>query len=208
MQSAWSLPMKRILATTCGPMLLSLLLLGACASHNHTELATLEAGQQETHKEIIAVRAQLEALNIRLANMDNMVPVHPRHTGRNSPSEIDAKLLADNIRVTGELSREISRSFADALLENPATYMRGARLVPSIKSGKANGFKLYAIRPNSLYARLGLLNGDTVQAINGKALTTPETALESYSEIKTASSLSVALTRRGQEEMLSISIVD
>jgi general secretion pathway protein C len=46
---------------------------------------------------------------------------------------------------------------------------KGARVVPAVKNGKPDGFKLYAIRPSSVYSKLGLTNGDTIQSINGFA---------------------------------------
>jgi general secretion pathway protein C len=60
---------------------------------------------------------------------------------------------------------------------------RGARMVPAVKDGKPIGFKLYAIKQGSLYAQLGLNNGDIVRAVGGRPLTAADTALESYVEI-------------------------
>ena len=69
--------------------------------------------------------------------------------------------------------------------------------VPSIRDGKANGFKIYAVRPSSLWAHIGLTNGDSVEAVNGMNLSTPDKALEIYAKLKTASNLDVSIMRRG-----------
>lgn len=227
MESAMSILMKRILVSTRIPLLLSLAFLSACATHNHAELTTLEVAQQETHKEVVAVRAQLEVLNARLAKMHDTAHSRPGHVAshrshsevashrshsddvsHNSDSGALAKQMDDNVRSTGEFSYEIKRNFANTVFSNPSPIMRGSRIVPSIKSGKANGFKIYAIRPNSIYARLGIRNGDTIHSINGKGLTSIDKGLEIYSELKTASSLSVAITRRGKAEKISIAITE
>jgi hypothetical protein len=76
-------------------------------------------------------------------------------------------------------------------------FMNSARIVPSFKDGVAQGFKLFAIRPDSFYARLGLLNGDTVRRINGFEITTPERGLELYAQLKDAKELRVDIERRG-----------
>lgn len=50
---------------------------------------------------------------------------------------------------------------------------RGARLVPSLRDGKPFGLKVFAIRDDSLFAALGLKNGDTVTQVNGHDLQDP-----------------------------------
>jgi len=93
---------------------------------------------------------------------------------------------------------EIDGLLLDSILDNSAAFSRGARIVPSIKNGKPNGFKLYAIRPSSVFANLGLMNGDTIHAINGYYLTSPDKALEIYTKIREADEVTVDLTRRGK----------
>lgn len=74
----------------------------------------------------------------------------------------------------------------------------GVRMIPAYKNGKADGLKLYAIRPTSTHALIGLRNGDTVRSIAGVALTdiTKITAVERA--LRTARSFRVELTRRGK----------
>lgn len=110
----------------------------------------------------------------------------------------ETAMFDEGIKKLSDNSYEIERSLVDKVLANPMSVATGARIVPSVKNGKANGFKLYAIRPNSVYAKIGLRNGDTLHAINGFELTTPDKALEVYTKVKEASNLSVSLTRRGQ----------
>lgn len=62
------------------------------------------------------------------------------------------------------------------------TVARAARIVPSVRDGKPHGFKLYAIRPGSIYVVLGLRNGDTITAVNGDDITTPDKALRIYTQ--------------------------
>ena len=92
---------------------------------------------------------------------------------------------------------EIDRSLVDKVLGDPNLVARAARIVPSIKDGKSNGFKMYAIRPNSVYAKIGMQNGDTIHSITGFEMTSPDKALEVYTKVKSASSLSIQMTRRG-----------
>src|SRR5262249_26192539 len=59
----------------------------------------------------------------------------------------------------------IDHGLIDKVLADPISVSAGARVVPSMKNGTPWGFKLYAIRPGSVYAALGLQNGDTIHAI-------------------------------------------
>lgn len=83
---------------------------------------------------------------------------------------------------------------------------RGARVLPSVKNGQPNGVKLYAIRPNSWYARVGLSNGDTVHTINGVDVRAA-TQLEPANLFSTRR-IELAITRRGKPLTLVIEIQD
>lgn len=114
--------------------------------------------------------------------------------------------LLDTIEKIDDTHVKLPKATVDALLADPASVAKGARVVPAIKNGKPNGFKLYAIRPSSLYARLGLMNGDTIAAANGEDVTTPDKALEVYTKLKSATELKLDVVRRGQPLQLTITI--
>ena len=100
----------------------------------------------------------------------------------------------------------IDRALVEKLLANTTMLATSARFVPSIKDGKPNGFKLYAIRPQSIFGRIGLQNGDTIKAINGSEMTTPDAALGLYTKLRNASHLSVQVERRGETVALDYTI--
>ena len=100
----------------------------------------------------------------------------------------------------------VPRSLVDAVLANPMAIAKGARIVPAAKDGKPHGFKLYAIRPTSIYALLGFRNGDTLLAVNGFEMTSPDKALEAYTKLRDATDLSVDIERRGQPLTLTFKI--
>jgi general secretion pathway protein C len=122
------------------------------------------------------------------------------------PDDEMAAAVAAGIKKIDESNYEIDRNLVDKVLANPMAVAKGARVVPSVKDGKANGFKLYAIRPSSVYAQIGLANGDTIHAINGFDLTSPDKALEVYTKVKEATALQVQVTRRGKEMTINYAI--
>jgi general secretion pathway protein C len=132
-------------------------------------------------------------------------PPTPTPTAPSPEGDLTAD-LDKGVRKTSETSYDIDRSLVDKILNDPSAIARSARIVPSIKDGKANGFKMYAIRPNSVYAKIGMQNGDTIHSINGYEITSPDKALEVYQKVKSASSLSVQITRRGSPVTMEYSI--
>ena len=108
------------------------------------------------------------------------------------------KLIDSGIKVVDATHYELSRALVDGVLLNPMAVAKGARVVPALTNGKPDGFKLYAIRPGSLYAKLGIQNGDTLQKINGYSLDSADKALEVYTKLRDAKKLEVELVRRGK----------
>jgi type II secretory pathway component PulC len=97
----------------------------------------------------------------------------------------------------------ITRAALDAVLGDPSMTSRSARLVPTLINGQVAGFKVLAIRPASLFALLGLLNGDLIRRISGFDLNSPERALEAYTKVRNAKTIPLELTRRGAEMTLT-----
>jgi general secretion pathway protein C len=119
----------------------------------------------------------------------------------------DLQASIDNgVKKIDDTTYEIDKSLVEKALANPMALAKGARVVPAVKNGQPDGFKLYAIRPSSVYAKLGLTNGDTLQAINGFQLTSADKALEVYTKLREATQLQVEITRRGKQMTLNYSI--
>jgi len=123
-----------------------------------------------------------------------------------TPSTTSPDPLADTVRKIDDTHFELPRSTIDQMLANPMAAAKGARVVPAMKNGAPDGFKLYAIRPSSLWAALGFQNGDTIHSINDFELDSVDKALEVYTKLRDASVLSVELTRRGRPETITIEI--
>ena len=65
---------------------------------------------------------------------------------------------------------------------------------------------IYAVRPGSIYARLGVLNGDTITTINGHAVDTADRALDAYTALRGAAKVELGGLRRGKPFTLTITI--
>ncbi|HTV17968.1 MAG TPA: type II secretion system protein GspC [Polyangiaceae bacterium] len=106
--------------------------------------------------------------------------------------------ISEKIQKVSETEFNVDRSVIDNVLENQAQLMRSARIVPEQKDGKTVGIRLFGIRQDTLLGTLGMQNGDRLEKINGFDMASPEKALEAYARLRTATSLTVNLTRRGK----------
>ena len=79
-----------------------------------------------------------------------------------------------------------------------AISQQAVRAVPVLRSGSASGVKLYAIRPLSPFAALGLENGDTLLAVNDVPITLAGASLELYRQWTQADHIDLDIVRRGQ----------
>jgi len=130
-------------------------------------------------------------------------------SGGDSASTGDTALdqvIDQSIEKVSENEYSVERSLVDRLLENQATLMRTARILPHEENGAVTGFKIYGVRRSSLLGKIGLHNGDIIHSINGYDMTSPDKALEAYARLRTADRLTVRITRRGQQMNMDYNI--
>jgi general secretion pathway protein C len=106
--------------------------------------------------------------------------------------------LGRTITRTGDNQFRVPRAEIDRILSNLNDVAMQARIVPAFKDGVAQGFKLFAIRPDSLYAMIGIQDGDVIKRINGYDLDSVEKGMELYLKLKEASRIDVELERSGR----------
>ncbi len=124
-----------------------------------------------------------------------------RGRGRRIPPEMAAK-----IHKVSDTEFNVERSVVDEILENQATLMRSARIVPEKSGDKVVGIRMFGIRNGTLLDHLGFRNGDRLQTINGFEITNPQKALEAYGRLRTADGLKVSIVRRGKPVTIDFNI--
>ena len=82
-------------------------------------------------------------------------------------------------------------------LENLPLLLTQARAVPYFKDGRPIGVRLYAIKPDSIFSKLGLQNGDILKSINGNNLDDFNQAVKLFEKLRDEKSIAVTLERNG-----------
>ena len=87
-----------------------------------------------------------------------------------------------------------------------ASLLTQARVTPHVtagSSGKPDGVVINEIQPGSLFENVGLVNGDLIQEVNGRAVTGVADLVSMYRDLKPGASLSVKVTRAGRQVVLN-----
>jgi len=99
----------------------------------------------------------------------------------------------------------LDRSTITKSLDDINGLLSQVRVRPHYKDGKADGLMLSQIKPNTVFTKMRLRNGDVVQKVNGKPITSPDDIMEFYEELKSGSSVSLDIARRGRNRTMSYS---
>jgi general secretion pathway protein C len=99
----------------------------------------------------------------------------------------------------------LDRSMVTKSLENINELISQVRVRPHYKDGKADGLMLSQVRPNTLVTKMGLRNGDIIKRVNGEDITSPDDIMGFYEELKSGSSVSLEINRRGKDKTLTYS---
>lgn len=114
--------------------------------------------------------------------------------------------LDQNIQMVSENEYVIAQSEVDHAFENMSELLTQVRAVPHFEEGVSTGFRLFSIRPGSLFDKIGLKNGDVLQRINGTDLSDPARALTLIQELRNERELTVDILRAKQPMTLSYQV--
>jgi len=113
--------------------------------------------------------------------------------------------IADGVRQTGLHRYEIQRAVVDRLLQGGIT-PPWPRVVPQTRDGAPAGFRLFGVRDDSPFHAIGLANGDTLIEVNGRSITTPDSALAAYGALRAADHISLLIERDGHRIRMDYAI--
>jgi len=106
----------------------------------------------------------------------------------------------------GSGSYVIDQGALNGALDNIGEAMTDARLLPSIKDGKVEGFRVSEVKPTGIFATVGVKNGDVLLSINDFPIDSPDKAIQSFVSLKGQSRIKLDLIRDGQPATLNYDI--
>lgn len=100
----------------------------------------------------------------------------------------------------------ISRDVVENSINNMAQMMSEVRIMPFMKDGKPEGFRVSQIKADSLFRSMGFQNGDVIKNINGQDILTAEDVMKAYTTLRESSNFSVTVLRNNQPRTLNIRV--
>jgi len=117
-----------------------------------------------------------------------------------------AENVAEGIKKYTDGDYVVDRRMVDNAFDNMGQLMRQARIMPNLKNGKIDGFKVSNIKKDSLYDKIGIKDGDVVRNINGITFNGPEDFLKVFEVLRNAKSINIDVTRGGSSQSLSYAV--
>lgn len=105
-----------------------------------------------------------------------------------------------------QLKFSIDRGEVDEALADLPRLLTQARLLPNFRSGQTDGFRIFNIVPGSLFARIGLQNGDVLHRVNDVAIEDPAKFMGIFEELKNESQITLDLVRGNDRKTLEYEI--
>ena len=91
-------------------------------------------------------------------------------------------------------------------LENLDQLMEQARIRPHIEEGQPAGISITGIKPNTVFRRMRLRNGDIITGVNGAPIESVEDAMKIFGDMSSASEVQLEIKRRGRKRTLNYKI--
>jgi general secretion pathway protein C len=99
----------------------------------------------------------------------------------------------------------LSKGEVNEKLRDLKTIMTQAAVRPYFEAGTQEGFIISDIKPDSLYQKLGLQNGDIIIDVNGKHMQSADDILQMVNIMQSGGDIALSLKRNGKAETINYS---
>jgi general secretion pathway protein C len=121
-----------------------------------------------------------------------------RSSSRTSAQKLPVSSYPRKIKLRGD---QIEKA-----MENLGQLMEQATLRPHIEDGQSAGISITGIKPNAIFRKMRLRNGDIITGVNGNTIDSVEDAVKFVEQLSSGSDIQLQIKRRGREQSLDYSI--
>ena len=148
---------------------------------------------------LVAVRKEAADLRVGGRTVTLTTPMGGSSGASPAPAAPGGQVVAGGLAAqTGAGSYVIDQRALNASLDNIGQAMTDARLLPSLKEGKVEGFRVSEVKPQGIFGTVGIRNGDVLLRINDFPIDSPEKAIQSFVTLKGQNRIKLDLVRDGQ----------
>ncbi|BBH52576.1 PDZ domain-containing protein [Fluviispira sanaruensis] len=139
--------------------------------------------------------------------IDLVYPTPPKsRESRVSQSNTGSSFKENGFERNGNVSTASKQWVNNILTNNFAKTLEDAKASPYLVGGQVKGFILTNITPNSVYAKLGLQNGDIVNSINNIQLNDAARAIQTLNSMRNENTIVLQILRSGKQTELKANI--
>ncbi len=131
---------------------------------------------------------------------------HSRAGKRRSTGKTRSAKDVGFIRRAGKQRFVLDKEGVQKSLQNPQRVLTDARMLPNIVNNKQEGFRVSEVKPNGVYSKLGLKNGDVLLKINDLELNSPDSGIQAFSTLKGMDQIKLFLIRDEKKITLTYQI--
>ena len=150
-----------------------------------------------------------EKVVLTVDGKDEILQMQKMESGKGGSRRIGSS-AQETLASTGGTVRaqriSLRRSYIEQAMTDMATLMTQVQIRPHMEDGIPSGLALSSIKPNSIFRRMGLRNGDVITGVDGREISSVNDALGLVENLQNASNVSVQLKRRGREKNIEYSI--
>jgi len=84
--------------------------------------------------------------------------------------------------------------------------MTQARVIPNIVEGKTIGYKIFNIVPGSIYTKIGIMNNDIIERVNGVEINSPDMVYKLFQQMRNESRIALDLKRGEGKKSIVVEI--
>ena len=153
-----------------------------------------------------------EKVVLRVGDRDEilaMEEIRGRRGGRSSKKRLGPSSGAGSRKLpVSSYPRKIRLKGAqiEKAMENLGQLMEQANLRPHIVDGQPAGISITGIKPNAIFRKMRLRNGDVITGFNGDSIESVEDALKVVEQLSAGSNVQLQIKRRGREQTLDYTI--
>lgn len=152
-------------------------------------------------KVVLNVNGKDEVLTME--ELDESPGGGPRYAASRSYSP---RMPSSMPRPSGEQRISINRNMIDEAFQDMNKLMTDIAITPHNENGELVGLNLNRIKPNSIFRRMGLRNGDVLMGVDGKPILSVEDAMSMYQSLQSADNVQVQVKRRGRDRTINYNI--
>ena len=161
-------------------------------------VASYKVGDSVEGAIIKSIRRKMVVLNVK--GKDEILLMDDATTetvGRRSPSAAAPPTAQSDGRPDRTVN--LKKQELEESIANLPEMMKTIKINTHIKDGEPDGVQISGVKSGTIFRKLGLINGDIIQSIDGKDIRSIEDLASMYDDLQSSKNVSIRFERRGRQ---------